>query len=418
MSAAQPPKPKTFGKIGVFVMGDMGRSPRMLNHAIELAQNPENAVELIGQLTSDLPLSVTSEPIRVRTITSAYLKPLKRLPGFLYLLIRLMLEALILFYHFFFQIRPRYDYVLVQNPPGIPVVIILFFYSLVFRAKIWIDVHNYGFTLYQTKNRLLLKLLKFAEIAAIRLTAHRVFVVSDAMRDDLRQTWGVRNATVLYDMPNSRIFKPLSLREKHAFLLRFPEFSVSKDESLVARADPKLGVSEREGRPLLFVVSSSWSHDDDFDTLIAAVKAYDANPKVTRRLLFVLTGSGPVKAHYAAVFKAMDLSKVSFAILWFEAKDYPRIVACCDYGISLHNSTSGFDLPIKALDYMACEVPCIAYEYTKTIKELVVGQKNGLLFRTADDLAKILESVATRHGDLRWDFPKGNWTTEWREKVC
>lgn len=418
MSAAKTPRQKTFGKIGVFVMGDMGRSPRMLNHAIELAQNQENAVELIGQRTSDLPLTVTGEPIRIRTITSAYLEPLKRLPSFLYLFIRLLVEAFLLAYHFFIQIRPRYDYVLVQNPPGIPVMIILFFYSLVFRAKIWVDVHNFGFTLYQTKNRLILAVLKFAEITAIRLTAHRVFVVSDAMREHLQTAWGVRNATVLYDMPNSRAFKPLTLKEKHSFLLKFREFSESKEESVVARPDSKLGLVEREGRPLLFVVSSSWSHDDDFDTLVAAVKAYQANPKVSRRLIFVLTGSGPMKQHYSSIFRALNLSKISFVILWFEAGDYPKMVACCDYGISLHNSTSGVDLPIKALDYMACDVPCIAYEYTKTIKELVVSKKNGLLFKTASDLADILEQVANKEGKFAWEFPKGNWTTEWRQKVA
>jgi beta-1,4-mannosyltransferase len=260
--------------------------------------------------------------------------------------------------------------------------------------------------------------LKFVEITAIRLTANRVFVVSDAMREHLQTAWGVKNSTVLYDMPNNRTFKPLNLKEKHAFLLRFAELSESKEESVVARQDSKAGLVEREGRPLLFVVSSSWSHDDDFDTLIAAVKTYEANTRISRQLIFVLTGSGPVKGHYSSVFRALKLSKVRFVILWFEAGDYPTMVGCCDYGISLHNSTSGFDLPIKALDYMACGVPCIAYEYTKTIKELVVSQKNGLLFRTADDLAGILVQVASKESKFAWDFPKGNWTTEWREKVA
>lgn len=409
---------KTFGKVGVFVMGDMSRSPRMLNHAIELAQNQENAVELIGQLENDLPITVASEPIRVRTITSSYIKKLKRLPSFAYLLIRLMIETLLLFYHFFIQIRPRYDYLLVQNPPGIPVIIVLFFYRLIFRAKVWVDVHNFGFTLYQTKNRLLLAVLKFVEIKAIRFTADRVFVVSDNMRKHLAREWGIRNATVLYDMPNQRQFKAMSLKEKHNFLVKFPEFQTGKDESIIARADSRGNVTEKEVRPLLFVVSSSWSHDDYFDLLIDALKQYEADETNKTPLVFVMTGSGPAKAHYSQIFKTLGLEKISFVILWFKASDYPKIIGSVDYGVSLHNSTSGFDLPIKALDYMACNVPCIAYNYTDTIKELVIEGKNGMLFNTAEELTSIFKKVTQEHGRLKWEFPKGDWTTEWREKVC
>ena len=51
--------------------------------------------------------------------------------------------------------------------------------------------------------------------------------------------------------------------------------------------------------------------------------------------------------------------------------------------MSLHDSTSGVDLPIKILDMFACKTPVIAYEYSSTIHELVQKNKNGYLFKNA-----------------------------------
>lgn len=417
MSHSKSLNTKAYGKVGIFVMGDIGRSPRMMNHAIEFAQNEETAVEIIGQVQSELPLFFASENIRVRTITSKYLQTLKRLPSFLYLFFRIFVETMILFYHFMFQIRPKYNIVVVQNPPGIPVIIVLFFYKWIFNAKIWVDVHNFGYTLYQTKNKYLLKILKLVEIYSIRFTADRVFVVSKNMKEHLNSDWRIKNVTVLYDKPNFRTFRKMELKEKHNFLINFPEFTIGVHETLISTHSNKGVYEEKTDRPLLFVVSSSWSHDDYFDLLIEAVKKYSVKEENTRKLFFIMTGSGPLKSQYSRVFLNFELKNIQFAILWFQMADYPKIIGSVDYGISLHNSTSGFDLPIKALDYMACEVPCLAYNYTKTIGELVIEKKNGMLFNSADELMAIFEELGKNQLEWKWQFSKNDWTTEWRNKI-
>lgn len=64
-------------------------------------------------------------------------------------------------------------------------------------------------------------------------------------------------------------------------------------------------------------------------------------------LLVVVTGSGPLKAHYEAAMHAMDLQSVAFRTAWLSAEEYPTLLGSADIGVSLHTSSSGLDLPMK-----------------------------------------------------------------------
>ena len=58
--------------------------------------------------------------------------------------------------------------------------------------------------------------------------------VSNSMREDLRQDWSV-DARVVYDKPNTQIFRPISLEEKHEIykkLSLIPEKPENKDDTL------------------------------------------------------------------------------------------------------------------------------------------------------------------------------------------
>jgi len=101
--------------------------------------------------------------------------------------------------------------------------------------------------------------------------------------------------------------------------------------------------SFRADRPVLIVSSTSWTPDEDFQILLDAAKQYDDLAKlensvkagsVYRKLLFVITGKGPLKQHYEEVISKMALENVAFITTWLSPEDYPLLLGmfpCVDY---------------------------------------------------------------------------------------
>jgi beta-1,4-mannosyltransferase len=88
-----------------------------------------------------------------------------------------------------------------KNPPSIPNLFAIWLASFTSKYKIYIDFHNYGYTILQlnVKNRIIVKLATIYEkIFAKR--ANRFFCVSDQMKNDLKANWAI-DAITLYDRP-------------------------------------------------------------------------------------------------------------------------------------------------------------------------------------------------------------------------
>lgn len=88
-----------------------------------------------------------------------------------------------------------------QNPPSIPNLFAIWLASLFSRFKIYIDFHNYGFTILQLniKNKIVVRLAALYERIFAR-RANKFFCVSDQMKADLKSKWGI-DAITLYDRP-------------------------------------------------------------------------------------------------------------------------------------------------------------------------------------------------------------------------
>lgn len=86
------------------------------------------------------------------------------------------------------------NYILIQNPPAIPTILVCWFYSIVVDSKFIIDWHNYAHTLMALTlkdDHLLVKFAKAIE-TYFGSKAHYNFCVSQAMKEDLQLKWGIK----------------------------------------------------------------------------------------------------------------------------------------------------------------------------------------------------------------------------------
>ncbi|VDM40247.1 unnamed protein product [Toxocara canis] len=243
--------------------------------------------------------------------------------------------------------------------------------------------------------------------------------VTHAMREDMRDAWGVHSAT-LYDRPPAWKFKKLNDEERHVLFLKLAQFGgefkpFAWEDSKGALADEDItevtrfsfrdgdGVARlREDRPFLLLSSTSWTEDEDFGLLLDALREFDSIARLSTKsnpqtrlphLLCVITGRGPLRSHYIGRIEHMQMQHVEIITPWLEPDDYPRLLGAADVGVSLHTSTSGLDLPMKVVDMFGCRLPVIAKRFA-CIGELVNEGHNGRLFDNCHELWQIIKSLS------------------------
>lgn len=128
----------------------------------------------------------------------------------------------------------------------------------------------------------------------------------------------------------------------------------------------------------------------DFSILLHALEEYEAarekSPSTLPPLRCAITGKGPLKENYRAQLDLKSWRHVRVILPWLEAEDYPRLLACADLGVSLHTSSSGLDLPMKAVDMLGAGTPVAAVGF-RALPELVRHGENGLVFSDREELA-------------------------------
>ena len=197
-------------RIAVLVMGDVDRSPRMINHTLSIANLTDSySADLIGYHGNSLPQAVQENVrIRPRYLSTDFLKLIQKMPKFLYLLyavLRIVFQCVQLAYVF---LSESYDYILVQNPPCVPVLFVLYFLKLirVLRSEIIIDWHNYGYSILRVNhvNKLLVAAAKVYEMFFSRCGNHHL-CVSRAMQVDLVNKFKLKSRPhVLYDKATNK----------------------------------------------------------------------------------------------------------------------------------------------------------------------------------------------------------------------
>lgn len=176
----------------IVVLGDIGRSPRMGYHAISFLENNYN-VDLIGYVESK-PLEelCTAQPAcKIHDLSPV---PVTNLTPKLKLIFKTFWQTLSLMMALVSIRRP--NFLLLQNPPGIPALAVCYLYCLLTRTKFIIDWHNYTYTILALgmqggeQNRFC-RVARWME-RTFGAKADANFCVTKAMKDDLVENWNIR----------------------------------------------------------------------------------------------------------------------------------------------------------------------------------------------------------------------------------
>ncbi|KZP30410.1 glycosyltransferase family 33 protein [Athelia psychrophila] len=345
------------------------------------------------------------------------------------------------------------EFIMVQNPPSIPTLALVWLVGRLKGSKVIIDWHNLGYSILALKlgpDHIFVRLAKKLE-ATFGRSAYAHLFVTNAMHDYLVKEWDLQgHKAVLHDRPPSH-FHSCSPQESHELFLRLektmptptqtgflppysapsstPFTSTAVTNSPTANPRPASSASAstsaalsspsppyahiqppeyRADRPALLVSSTSWTPDEDFGMLLEALAIYEQRAREVNRarggdggglpkVLMIVTGKGPLKARYVKEMNALQSGGdpwkwVRCITLWLEAEDYPTLLGCADLGISLHSSSSALDLPMKVVDMFGCGLPVCALDFA-CLHELVKDGTNGLVFTDAAQLAQQIEAL-------------------------
>ncbi|KAG0339236.1 alpha 1,2-mannosyltransferase 2.4.1 [Podila humilis] len=412
--ATKAPKVSALGRnaMCLVVLGDIGHSPRMLLHA-RSALNAGYKVDFVGYKGSRLPEDLENHS----SIHFHYIKELPRVPEsmpkivyYLYAPIKAFILSWQLFLLTMFKV-PAPEVYLVQNPPSLPTLHVMQIVNWLRQRHLVIDWHNYGESVVANRlgaNSIFTKAISLYErFWGFKATIH--ITVSRTMARDLLYKYEKRGkVATLYDRAPAS-FRRLDVDEVHELMGELKLEQLVKDQTLNSGFLPAIGKNQtlftekksakgpatfRSDRPILIVSSTSWTADEDFQLLLNAAKQYDDLAKDENKgkkigpiskLLFVITGKGPLKQHYEEIMSKMNFEYVAFVTAWLTPEDYPRLLGSADLGVSLHTSSSGVDLPMKVVDMFGCGLPVCAFNYS-ALSELVVAKSNGLIFENASEL--------------------------------
>ena len=406
--------------VAILVLGDLNRSPRMLNHCVAISESfPNiNEISLIGYDSNDIRNDINSNPKIKRYNISKIINNLSNfLPRFLFIFTSFFKILFQIFSMFFILIRiPKFQFLILQNPPGIPSMFICWIVCKLRSAKFIIDWHNYGYTILKVNNRpnFIVKIAEKYE-KFFGKKSHMNFCVSQAEKRDLKKNFGI-DAICLPDKPLLGLFKFLTSEQAPELYKKYKELNTLLDKN----------------RPILMISSTSWTPDEDFNMLLnSLIKTEEILNKNNnlKKVLFLITGKGPMKENFMKKVNESNLKIFNVKSIWLDSDDYPKLLALCDLGICLHYSSSGIDLPMKVVDMFSACLPAAAIYYP-TIEELVKNEENGFTFRNEKELSKILKNAIeeiSKNGKweklekfrkkLKKDLNEENWVAQWKNRV-
>lgn len=421
-------KDRSANRIQVLVLGDIGRSPRMQYHALSIAKHGVH-VDLIGYRESDFHPDILANPdaISVHTLspTPPYLQTKDKRLFLLYGPLKVLFQIWTLWLALGYRSKPC-RWMLVQNPPSIPTLVVAYVICFLRHTRLVIDWHNFGYSILAlrlgSKHPLVQISRLYEQVFARSAKAH--ICVTNAMARVLKRDYGITTEVLpLHDRPASHL-QNLTEAQRSKFLDKLPNLlNPGNEESL---QDYQRLVSEiKIGKSRLLVSSTSWTPDEDFSVLLEALTNYSDLAMTTHphlpEILVVVTGKGPLKDAFLTRIKDLKanekLEMVTIETAFLSTSDYAKLLGSADLGVSLHTSSSGVDLPMKVVDMFGAGLPVVGWGKFEAWPELVREGVNGKSFSDAKGLQQVLMQLfggddellgglkegAVAEGKLRWD---------------
>jgi len=357
----------------VVVLGDIGRSPRMMNHAVCLSKLPNSRVHLVGYNESPL----FEELQKSNNVVIHKIRPFISLPRSLFFVYAPM-KIFWLFLQLFFLIftLPKFEMVIAQNPPSIPTIPFCWLLRLIKGKRFVIDWHNLGWSILQCNktSSIIVKFSRWLEYLTGR-HSDRNITVTKTLKEHLK-TQQIESF-VVYDRP-SALFKPS--REART------------------RFSKELKIDEKS---YWIMSSTSWTPDEEVSMILDAADILDKElAEKGVFITFIITGKGPGRRAFESEVEGRNYSNIDFKFAFLSYEDYALLLGSCDAGVSLHVSSSGYDLPMKGLDMIGAGLPLLSVDYN-CISELVQDGVNGLLFANGSEFAERLRQIfVTRDIDI------------------
>ncbi|GME83122.1 unnamed protein product [Ambrosiozyma monospora] len=348
-----------------------------------------------------------------------------KLPYLIFAVYKVVMQCVNLFQVLSHVIDVDTKYVLIQNPPCLPLLAIVVLIKQLFHpnVKLVIDWHNLNYTVFNMKfqnlNHPAVKFMKWYEKTLSRKFAFLNLTVTEKMRLFLIEEFGLdaKRVVTLYDRP-SEVFVPLKSQDE------LKQIVSENKEVFEGKYDQK---TDR-----ILVSATSFTEDEDFSILVDALAKLDkklsseSTTSAKGTIWTVVTGKGPLHDHFLQLVNSHKWNRVIIKSVWLPFDQYCKILRIADLGVSLHYSTSSLDLPMKIVDLFGAGTPVISLGFD-SIGELVKQGENGLILKDNknaqemadkiydvlfDDRAKYLKikQGALKESETRWD-------DEWDKKL-
>lgn len=409
-----------INEVVIIVLGDLGHSPRMTYHAKNL-QKLGYQVNLCGYIESSLPKFLYNDNISIYDIP--VIKNNFRLPYLLFALLKVSFQFFNLISLLKNLIDDKTRFVLIQNPPCLPIVLIVGLLKKFWapNIQIVIDWHNLNWSIlnlkYQNENNLVVKLMKFYEEICCTYLSDFNITVTNALKNYLIDEFKLPNNKILtvYDRPND-IFSPINsdiefnnILEKNNYIFQGLKFDKNND--------------------LIITTSTSFTPDENFSLLVDSLvlleeKLNEINYKY--KIFMIVTGKGPLQSNFNKMIKSHSWNHIIINNVWLPIEEYPNILKISNLGISLHYSSSGLDLPMKIVDLFGSGIPVISMNYP-VINELVKNSVNGITLSNNNDpneMCDLIYSNLILNSKLYENIKNGallesnyTWDNEWNSKL-